>query len=304
MAAVFVSLLFFYRSLNSLMSLQEGWNKYLEVSGSLENIQSFQRELHAAAEPVGNQTFKTFDKVIKLENVSFGYSNKQILNKISFEIYKNETLAFVGESGSGKTTLVNVLCGLLPPDDGIIQVDNYLLKQLYLPSFQKRIGYITQEPVIFNDTLFNNISLWDEPTESNYQRYSDALRQASLHSLVDSLPVGADTLLGQNGINLSGGQRQRISIARELYKNIDILIMDEATSALDSETERDIQESIQALKGKYTILMVAHRLSTIKSADRIIIMKDGTIRGMGSYEDLIRSNHYFANVVTLQNTLT
>ena len=162
------------------------------------------------------------------------------------------------------------------------------------------MGYITQDPVIFNDTIFNNVTLWDEPNAVNIQRFHSVLEKAAIDSFVLEQPLGANTILGNDGVNLSGGQKQRISIARELYKDIEFLIMDEATSALDSETERAIQESIDALKGFYTIFIVAHRLSTIRNADRIVVMNKGEIQQIGSYEELINSSVLFKKMIELQ----
>jgi ABC-type multidrug transport system fused ATPase/permease subunit len=165
---------------------------------------------------------------------------------------------------------------------------------------QERTGYITQDPVIFNDSVFNNVTFWDKKTDANLQKYRKAIQQAAILDFIEGLPEKEDSLLGNNGTNLSGGQRQRISIARELYKNVEILILDEATSALDSETERAIQENIDELKGQYTILIVAHRISTIKNADRIVVMNNGEITNIGAFKPLMDSSPYFKKLVELQ----
>lgn len=228
------------------------------------------------------------------------YEDAKVLMDIDLRINKNETVAFVGESGSGKTSLVNIIAGLMPVDSGNMFIDGINRKELNIHTYQKRIGYITQDPVIFNDTIFNNVSLWAKPNEKNYKRFEEALNKAAINSFVEEQPNGGDTILGNDGVNLSGGQKQRISIARELYKNIDILIMDEATSALDSETERAIQESIDALKGNYTILMVAHRLSTIRNADRVVLMDKGKIEQIGAFDELVTTSPMFKKLVALQ----
>jgi ABC-type multidrug transport system fused ATPase/permease subunit len=216
------------------------------------------------------------------------------------EIHKNETIAFVGESGSGKTTLINIISGLLPVTSGKMLIDGIDSKDLNKNSYSRRVGYITQEPVVFTDTIFNNISFWAEPTAENYQRFEWALQQASLTDFIQSLPEKENTVIGHNGVNLSGGQKQRISIARELFKEVDILVLDEATSALDSETEEAIQRGIDQLHGKYTILVVAHRLSTIKNADRIIIMDKGEIVEEGAFKELVQKSLKFQKMVELQ----
>jgi ABC-type multidrug transport system fused ATPase/permease subunit len=297
---ILISLLFFYRALTALTSMQNTWNKFLGVSGSLDNLQDFQQTLMKNQDDLGYQPFVYFQQEIKVAQVSFSYRDEHILKDITLSIKKNHVIAFVGESGSGKTTLVNLICALLPPSSGEILVDGTSLKKLQRNAFQKRIGYITQEPVIFNDTIFNNVTFWDEHTLENEQKFINALQKASVYHFVKEQPLGLDTVLGNNGINLSGGQKQRISIARELYKDIDILIMDEATSALDSETEKIIQENIDALKGKYTIMIVAHRLSTIKNADSIVLMDKGRIIEQDNFEALVKRIPRFKKMVEFQ----
>jgi subfamily B ATP-binding cassette protein MsbA len=300
LGSILVSLLFFYRALTALMGMQNSWNKFLGVSGSLENMQDFQQSISKNQEPVGFLPFVFFQQEIQVKNVSFSYGNTQILENINLNIKKNQTIAFIGESGSGKTTLVNLICALLPASSGEILVDCFPIQELNRTAFQKRIGYITQEPVIFNDTIFNNVTFWAEPTLENEQKCIEVLKKASIYKFVMDQPHKLDSELGVNGINLSGGQKQRISIARELFKDIDILIMDEATSALDSETEKLIQENIDALKGNYTILIVAHRLSTIKNADTIVLMNKGRIIEQNSFEALVERVPMFRKMLDLQ----
>ena len=216
------------------------------------------------------------------------------------EIQKNESVALVGESGSGKSTLINLIAGLLPEDGGIIEVDDQPLKSISKITYQERIGYVSQDSVVFNDTLYNNITLWAPKNEQNTARFVKSMQQASLWDFMKELPKGMDTELGNNGINLSGGQKQRVSIARELYKDIDILILDEATSALDSETEKSIQESINALQGKYTLIIVAHRLATIRNVDKIALLDKGRIVDIDSFQKLANKQNRFKKMVELQ----
>ena len=181
-----------------------------------------------------------------------------------------------------------------------MMIDGLDSQEVNIHSFQKRIGYITQEPVVFDDTIYNNVTFWAEKTLENQDRFQEALRKASILDFVMEQPKQENARLGNNGINLSGGQKQRISIARELYKEVDLLFMDEATSALDSETERAIQENIDALKGQYTILIIAHRLSTIKNADRVVVLNRGEIERIGTYKELIEKSNSFRRMVELQ----
>lgn len=300
LSLIILSILFFYRALNSVMVLQRTWNNYLSVSGSLENVKLFTQELDSGKEKIGKKNVEQFNHSIEIRDISFNYGNTPILEDISLDINKNETIAFVGESGSGKTTLMNIISGLLVPDKGYIFVDGVPYTDLNITTFQKRIGYITQEPVVFNDTIYNNVTFWTKKTPETLIAFNIALQKANIHQFVNDLPNKGDTILGNNGINLSGGQKQRISIARELYKNVDFLFMDEATSALDSETEKQIQSNIESLQGQYTILIVAHRLSTIKNADRVVVLDKGRIQKIGTYNELMDQSLSFKRMVELQ----
>lgn len=299
-STIILSLLFFYRALTSLMFMQSAYNNFLAVSGSMDNMTSFELSLEEAKEEDGNHKIEHFTDSIELKNVVFKYGETPVLNNINLKIPKNQTIAFVGESGSGKSTLVNILSGLMPVNEGEVLIDGINSRKLHMESYQRRIGYITQEPVIFNDTIFNNITLWAAPTPENKERFRYAMKQASIINFIEEQPLQENTLLGNNGVNLSGGQKQRISIARELYKNADILILDEATSALDSETENAIQKGLEGLQGQYTIFIVAHRLSTIKNADRIVVMNRGEIIDEGSFSDLTLNSIRFKKMVELQ----
>lgn len=297
---ILISLLFFYRALTAVVQMQTAWNFFLGNFGSIENMTSFQKYLAANKETTGKKEANGFTNSINLKNITVSYGDRQVLKNITLKINKNETVAFAGESGSGKSTLVNVLACLLPADEGVMEIDGINRTEIEPVSFQNKIGYITQEPVIFNDSIFNNVTFWDNPTPENIKRFNDAIKKAALKEFIENLPAKENTELGNNGINISGGQKQRISIARELYKDIEILIMDEATSALDSETERFVQDKIDELKGQYTIIIVAHRLSTIKNADRIVLMRNGEIEQTGTYQQLIDNTSLFKRMVELQ----
>lgn len=300
LAPILISLLFFYRALTSLVAMQTSWNNYLAVSGSMDNIIDFQEDLENNKEQDGTIQFQNLNDHLQLEKASFSYVAELVLVDIDIKIAKGDTVAFVGESGSGKTTLVNLMAGLIPLDEGTFTIDGVESKKLNIKSLQKRIGYVTQEAVIFNDTIYNNVTFWADHTDANILRFNNAIDKAAIKTFIYLLPDGADTMLGNNGINLSGGQKQRISIARELYKEIDILILDEATSALDSKSEQLIQTSIEQLKGQYTILVVAHRLATIRHADRIVVMNKGKIEDIGCFEELMHKPSSFSRMVELQ----
>lgn len=300
LSTILLSLLFFYRALTSVTMMQKSWNQFLGVYGSIENIKEFFSTLNKNKETNGAENIKHIKYDLVLNNISFKYGNIEILKDLSLSVKRNESIAFVGESGSGKTTLVNILAALLPVDSGEYLIDGIPIKNLNRSSYQQRIGYITQEPVVFDDTIYNNITLWSEENKENQKRFNLAIEKASLTSFLSELEEGQNTKLGHSGINISGGQRQRLSIARELYKDIDILIMDEATSALDSETERSIQENIEALQGEYTLLIVAHRLSTIRNVDQVVFMDKGKIIAKDSFEKLANSIPRFKSMVAFQ----
>jgi ABC-type multidrug transport system fused ATPase/permease subunit len=264
-------------------------------------MSNFVDDLKAHPTLTGKIFYTGFKNEITLRNIGFEYSdNRSILNDINLKIAKNQSVAFVGESGSGKTTLLNIITGLITPKRGEFRIDDTKVTDLNIQSFQKRIGYITQDPVIFDDSVFNNVTIWEEKTKENLARFQEALRKAHIDEFVNGLEGKEDSRLGNNGISLSGGQKQRISIARELYKEVDFLFMDEATSALDSETERSIQQSIDELKGQYTIIMIAHRLSTIKNADQVVFIDKGTIKNHGTFQDLVMKESRFKEMVSLQ----
>ena len=300
LAAILISLLFFYRALTSLMQFQSSWNTYLSVSGSLENMENFTAELNSFKEGTGSIKIKKFEDSIEMDTVAFQQDDVSILEDITLVIKKKETIAFAGESGSGKTTLVNLISGLLPITSGSFRIDGIEISEIDINSYRKKIGYITQEPVIFNDSIFNNVTLWAEQSPDNLLKFENACKTSAIWEFIESRPDGIESVLGNNGVNLSGGQKQRISIARELFKESDILILDEATSALDSETEKEIQKNIEDLKGKLTLILIAHRLSTIKNADRIVFLKQGRILQTDSFDDLMKGNAEFRNMVKLQ----
>ncbi len=297
---IVLSLLFLYRALTYLMALQEQWNLFLSVTGSLDNVQSFSLELKENREQNGNIEFEGFNEKISLKNITFSYDDNLVIENLNLDIKKNETVALIGESGSGKTTLMNILAGLFIPSQGDVLIDGRDIFSLNLYSLRKKIGYISQEAPIFNDTVFNNVTFWAEKTSENLEKFKEAIKKASVYDFVYSLPKKEDEFLGNNGINISGGQKQRLAIARELFKDVELLFMDEATSALDGETEAAIKSNIDKLRGQYTIIIIAHRLATIKNADKIVLLKNGNIGVIGSFQELLKSSSDFRQMTELQ----
>jgi len=298
---ILLSLFLFYRALNFLVQVQNDWQAFVENIGGMYAVSNGATQMLEAEEVMGTKEFQTIKKQIVLRNVELNYDSVKALDRINIKIPVKQTIALIGESGSGKTTIANVIAGLFKPDTGDILIDDVSLSQFDLNSYRSKIGYISQESVVFNDTIFNNITFWADPTPENIKRFEEVLEMASLKDFINSLPEKELTSLGDNGILISGGQKQRISIARELYKNCEILILDEATSALDSETERVIQENIEKLHGSYTMIVIAHRLSTIKEADIIYLLENGKVSASGTFHEMINSSVRFKKMVSFQS---
>ncbi len=300
-SSIMASLLFFYRALNYVISLQTSWQGFVSHYGGIVAAMELMNDFRDKKEDTGKPEKIQKLETIKIDHLKFAYNPQiPVLNHVNLDIERLKTLALVGGSGSGKTTMVNLIIGLLQPTEGKIIINGKARSEYDIASYRRRFGYITQEPVIFNDNIFNNVTFWDEKTPENITRFNQAIKLANIDSFVEGLPGKEDTKLGDNGMLISGGQKQRISIARELYKEVDVLILDEATSALDSETERSIQENIDNLRGKYTIIIVAHRLSTVKKADKILVLESGDVVGEGNFEELIAKSRSFKRMVELQ----
>jgi subfamily B ATP-binding cassette protein MsbA len=259
--------------------------------GPLEMVVDEFDALQHYQEQNGDVPLAPLQDSIDLENVCYAYSEEEgdVLHDVTLSIPANTTVALVGESGAGKSTLVDLLTLMLRPRTGEVRIDGVPGSEVDLDSWRSQIGYVSQETVVFDDTIANNISLWNGSYEDDSEvraRVEEAARQAHAHHFITELSDGYQTVAGDNGVKLSGGQRQRLFIARELYKRPNLLILDEATSALDTESERYIQESIDALKGTMTVVIIAHRLSTIKNVDEVVVLDDGRIVEQGSYSEL------------------
>ncbi len=235
-------------------------------------------------------------KRLVLNNISFHYPNvsKQAVNQLSLSIKANTSIGIVGTSGSGKSTLVDILLGLLQPQEGLISVDGEQLTDINLRAWQNNIGYVPQVIFLADSTVSANIAFGIPDAEINQQAVEKATKMANLHDfIVNELEEGYQTIVGERGIRLSGGQRQRIGIARALYHNPSVLVLDEATSALDTPTEQAVMESVYNLAHKKTIIMIAHRISTIKTCDQIIILEHGKLVQKGTFDQLVNSNEIF-----------
>jgi ATP-binding cassette, subfamily B, bacterial MsbA len=241
---------------------------------------------------------KDIEKSISFENVSFWYEERKILKDINLEIGRGTIVALVGPSGGGKSTLSDLIPRFYDPKEGRILLDGVDLRDYKIESLRNLIGVVTQESILFNDTIYNNIAFGQEATREQVEA---AAKTANAHAFILEQEQGYDTVIGDRGSKLSGGQRQRISIARALLKNPPILILDEATSALDSESEKLVQEAIYSLMQNRTTLVIAHRLSTIQHADLILVMQDGEIVQRGTHQALLAQGGLYKKLTDMQS---
>ena len=247
--------------------------------------------LDSSCESYDNKIYQPVDNLaIDFKNINFKYSSSAdyILKNVTLSIKPGETVALVGKSGSGKTTILDLIPRLYEPSTGTINFNNEDIAKMDLNFIRKQISYVGQDFTLFNDTVYNNIA-YGELNESSKNEIENATKQANAFDFINLLPNKFDTYVGQNGVLLSGGQRQRIAIARAILKNSPILLLDEATSALDSESESVIQESINNLSTNKTTLIIAHRLSTVINADKIVVIENGQVIEQGNHRELLNN---------------
>lgn len=241
----------------------------------------------------------TFESSIAIKNINFKYEDENVLKDFSLEVKKGQTVALVGQSGSGKSTIANLLTRFYDVNDGQIQIDNNDIKEIDLHSLRGLIGLVTQDSILFNDSIKANIALGN-PNATD-EEIIEALKIANAYEFVKDLPNGIHTNIGDSGNKLSGGQKQRLSIARAVLKNPPIMILDEATSALDTESEKFVQVALENMMQNRTSIVIAHRLSTIQKADVIVVMKKGKIVEQGTHEELIALEGTYNKLVTMQS---
>ncbi|WP_296686795.1 ABC transporter ATP-binding protein [Flavobacterium sp.] len=242
---------------------------------------------------------ETFDSKIEIANINFKYEDENVLKDFSLEVVKGQTVALVGQSGSGKSTIANLLTRFYDVNEGTIQIDGIDIKQLNLQSLRGLIGLVTQDSILFNDSIRANIALGKE--DATDEEIVEALKIANAYEFVKELPNGIHTNIGDSGNKLSGGQKQRLSIARAVLKNPPIMILDEATSALDTESEKLVQVALENMMQNRTSIVIAHRLSTIQKANKIVVMQKGRIVEQGTHEELIALNGTYNKLVSMQS---
>ncbi|HQX45688.1 MAG TPA: ATP-binding cassette domain-containing protein, partial [Saprospiraceae bacterium] len=248
-------------------------------------------------------TKKSFESIIEFDNVSFVYPNdpKEVLSGINLKIHKGQTIALVGASGSGKSTMVDLLARFHDVSSGSIRIDGVDIRKIEVEDLRRLMGMVTQEPILFNDSIKNNVEFGQMGNSD--ERIWEVLKLANAADFVSESSKGLEYNIGDRGVKLSGGQRQRLTIARAVLRNPEILILDEATSALDSASETLIQAALEELLKKHTAIVIAHRLSTIRNADLIVVLKEGRIVETGTHEELIKFNGEYSNFVSLQSLL-
>ena len=272
------------------------------TAASLDRIEEvFQaEELHDSADIALSKNAGKNDSFVEYNNVSFGYTEKNVLNHISFTMKKGEMTALVGPSGGGKSTIASLLARFWDIKEGTIKVDGKDIKNISLGSLMDQISMVFQRVYLFKDTIYNNIII-GRP-DATKEEVIEAAKKARCYDLIMSFPEGFDTVIGEGGTSLSGGEKQRLSIARCILKDSPIVILDEATASVDADNERAIQEAISELCKNKTLLVIAHRLKTIKDADQILVISDGKIIERGNHEKLMKKDGVYAHMVSVQSS--
>lgn len=292
--AIIAGMLQLIKPMKTLTTLNATIQRGLAGAESVFNLLDVERESKK-----GKVLPRRSKGIIEFRNVSFGYTDKNVLNKINFSINAGQSVALVGKSGSGKTTIASLLPRFYDVSEGEIILDGTNINEISLYSLREQIAFVSQNVTLFNDTIANNIAYGRK--EISIGEIIKAAKLAYADEFISVLPDGYNTIIGENGVLLSGGQRQRLAIARAILKNAPILILDEATSALDSESEQYIQRALEHVMKGRTTLVIAHRLSTVKQADKIIVLKSGIIVEEGTHDELCDLNGYYASLYKAQD---
>jgi len=278
------------------------YNSFQQAVGASEEIFKFIEAQDEVRERRKAIALKSFEKSIEFRDVRFAYDSdgepKEVLHGINLTVQRGEVVALVGPSGAGKSTLMNLLPRFFDVTGGAILVDGHDIRDLTLASLRKQIGKVTQETVLFNDTVRNNIA-YGRP-DVPMARIEAAAKAALAHDFIERMPLGYNTMIGERGMRLSGGERQRLAIARALLKNAPLLVLDEATSALDTESEAAVQAALANLMQGRTVLVIAHRMSTVRRADRIAVIEHGRLTELGSHDELLTLGGMYSRLHNMQ----
>jgi len=269
---------------------------------SLDRVNDILSIKDQVLEPESPEEFYDFTGEILYKNVSFKYGEEFVIKDVSLSIPKGHTVALVGESGSGKSTLTDLLARFYDVVEGEISIDGKNIKSFRSFDLRNKIGIVSQDSILFNGSVLENIAFGDE--NPSLEKAVEAAKTANAHVFINELEMGYDSNIGERGNKLSGGQRQRLCIARAVYKNPDILILDEATSALDTESEKLVQEALDRLMKNRTTLIVAHRLSTIRNANTIVVLSKGSVVEQGTHEELFHMKGSYFNFCSLQGIIS
>jgi len=288
----------FYNIINPAKSLSTSFSNMRKGAAAINRIEEVLQTPVTVDDNINGKTLQHFEKSIEFRNVSFAYEDAVILDNINLTIDKGKTIALVGSSGAGKSTLADLIPRFHDVTGGEVLIDGINIKDYSLQSVRSQMSIVTQEPILFNDTIEHNIALGGH--NSTIESVTEAAKIANAHNFITQKENGYDTNIGDRGSKLSGGERQRLTIARAVLKNPPILILDEATSSLDTESERLVQDAINNMMQNRTSIVIAHRLSTIRHADEIIVLQKGKIVERGNHEQLIAQNGFYRKLVEMQ----
>lgn len=294
-----VYIMFYWKVLEPAKAISNSYASMRKGLVSAERIFAILDTEPSVCDAPGVLPKEAFESEIRFNGVTFSYDSKPVLDNVDIVIPKGKMVAIVGHSGAGKSTLADLLARFRDVGGGSITIDGTDIRQIRLEDLRGLMGIVPQDPVLFNDTVFNNIAFAEEGASAEDVRAAAEVANADV--FIQALEKGYDTVIGEGGSKLSGGQRQRIAIARAVLKNPPILILDEATSSLDTESERLVQDALQRLMGGRTSLVIAHRLSTVRNADEIVVLQDGRVAERGTHEDLVAKGGIYAHLCSLQD---